>query len=97
MRSLALALPGGMEVTVLVDPVTFRIVRSETSVGEKEKITFATNYSDFRVVSGVLVAFAEENFAGKMATGVTRFEKIEVLPELPETTWKVEKVAGTEK
>ena len=98
VHSLGLSLPGEMEFTVMVDPATFHIVRSETSVGTgAEQVTFATNYSDFRKTGEVLAAFAEENFVGKVATGVTKFEKIEVLPELPEATWKVEKVAGVEK
>jgi hypothetical protein len=98
VRRLALSLPGDMEFTVLVDPATSHIVRSETSVGGGAKrVAFATNYSDFRKTGDVLAAFAEENFAGETATGVTKLEKIEVLPELPEATWKVEKVAGAEK
>ncbi len=98
VQGLSLSLPDELEVTALVDPGTFHIVRSETSVGTGgERVTFITNYSDFRRAGDVLVAYAEENFAGKVATGVTKFEKIEVLPELPEATWKVEKVAGAEK
>ncbi len=87
-RKLGLSLDRGMELVAFVDPATFHIVRSETSVGAADaRMTFASNYADFRSVAGVLFAFAEDNFAGTMATGKTRLDKIEVLPSLPKETW----------
>ena len=88
VRALRLALGEGKEAVALIDPVTSRIVRSETSVpAGPGRIAFSTDYSDYRMVDGLLFAFAEENFANGMATGKTTLEKIELNPALPAATW----------
>jgi hypothetical protein len=89
LRALGLPLGDGLEVVALIDPATSRLVRSE---GFKQSaagpISFATDYSDFRTVGGVLFAFVEDNFASGQSTGQTRLEKIELLKRLPAETWK---------
>src|SRR6266542_1293278 len=50
------ALAPGLTVTLEVDPQTNRVVRS---VGKGEGIEFATTYSDFRTVDGLLFPFAK--------------------------------------
>ena len=88
VRALRLKLGEGKEAVALIDPETSRIVRSETSApAGPGRVAFSTDYSDFRVVEGVLFAFVEENFASGMATGKTTLEKIEPNPALPAATW----------
>jgi len=66
---------GGLTVTAEVDPATGRIVRSTGRAGE---MAFATAYSDFRTVSGLLIPFHEENSAMGMKTADIFLEKVEV-------------------
>ncbi len=86
LRALALALPGGLEVVAEVDPASGRILRSTGAMpvpGMGGRIEFATAYSQFRKVGGVLFAFHEENWARGQHTGDTALEKIEILREAP--------------
>lgn len=85
LRVLALALPDGMELTVEIDPASGLVLRSSGSMpGPGERIAFATEYSDFRKVSGVLFPFHEENWARGHHTGATQLERVEVLRAPPE-------------
>lgn len=72
---LELALTPAMTLSVEIDPATNRIVRSS---GKGKDIEFATNYSDFRSVDGLLFAFAEENFANGTKTAATALTKVEI-------------------
>jgi hypothetical protein len=85
LRALALALPGGLEVVAEVDPASHRILRSSGAmpVAGGGRIEFATLYSDFRTVGGVLFPFHEENWARGHHTGDTALERVELLPEAP--------------
>ena len=71
------ALAPGLTVTLEVDPQTNRVVRS---VGKGEGIEFATTYSDFRTVDGLLFPFSEENFANGTKTATTTLAKVEINP-----------------
>jgi hypothetical protein len=84
LRVLALRLPGDLELAVEVDPASGRILRSSGSMpGPGERIAFATEYSDFRKVAGVLFPFHEENWARGHHTGATSLARVEVLAEPP--------------
>ena len=86
LRALALTLAGGLEVVAEVDPKSGRILRSVGSMpvpGGGGRIEFATAYSEFKTVDGVLFAFHEENWARGQHTGDTSLEKIELLREAP--------------
>jgi hypothetical protein len=88
LRVLALQLPDGLEVTAAIDPASGRIVRSAGSLpGPGGRIEFATDYSDFRKVSGVLFAFHEENWARGQHTGATVLEEVEILDAVPAGTF----------
>jgi hypothetical protein len=65
----------GLAVVAEVDPATGRIVRSTGRSGE---MAFATNYSDFRTVNGILIPFHEENSAMGMKTADIFLDKVEV-------------------
>lgn len=65
----------GLAVVAEVDPATGRIVRSTGRSGE---MAFATSYSDFRTVSGILIPFHEENSAMGMKTADIFLDKIEI-------------------
>lgn len=83
LRGLELSLGEGMLVVAWIDPATSRVLRSEGSAPMgPARVAFATNYSDFRTVAGVLFAFVEDNFASGQSTGRTVLEKVEVLERL---------------
>lgn len=65
----------GLTITVEVDPATGRVVRSTGHSGE---MAFATAYSDFRTVNGLLIPFHEENNAMGMKTADIFLEKVEI-------------------
>jgi len=89
LHGIGVPLGGGLNVAVSVDPQTARIVRSEGALpGPGMQIRFATEYSDFRVVRGVLFAFHEANFASGQHTGETRLEKIELLRAIPRQSFR---------
>jgi hypothetical protein len=84
LRGIGVPMAGNLNVALIVDPKTGRILRSEGALpGPGGQIRFATDYSDFRAVGGVLFAFHEENFASGQRTGETRLEKIELLDAAP--------------
>jgi hypothetical protein len=74
---LEVAIAPAMTVTMEIDPKTNRVLRS---VSKAEGIEFATTYSDFKSVEGLLFPFSEENFANGTKTATTTLTKIEVNP-----------------
>src|ERR1041385_9208352 len=72
---LELALDGGLTIEAEVDPATGHIVRSTVHSGQ---MSFTTAYSDFRSVSGLLIAFHEENSAMGMKTADNYLDKVDV-------------------
>lgn len=86
LRSIGLPLEGGKAIAVGVEVGTARIVYSEGAVGT---IRFATVYSDFRRVDGLLFAFQEENFAEGVKTADTHLARIEVNQALPPDTFQL--------
>jgi len=87
-RAVALALSGGLELVAEIDPASGRIVRSSGAMpGPGGKIEFATAYSDFRPVAGVLFAHREENWARGQHTGATVLQRVEILPAAPPGTF----------
>lgn len=89
--TLLVPLAGSMSFTLEIDPRTHYIVRSygTVPVDGGGSIEFATIYSDFRKVQGVVIPFAEENFARGQKTGDTVLEHVEVNPNLPDGTFDV--------
>jgi hypothetical protein len=80
---------GNLNVAMIVDPRTGRMVRSEGALpGPGGQIRFATDYSDFRAIGAVLFAFREANFASGQQTGETRLERIEILDAAPEGAFR---------
>jgi len=79
--ALEISLDDGLIVRAIIDPQTYRIVRSEGSLhmGAAE-VRFETEYSDFRPVDGVLFAFHEENYASGTHTGTTIVKSIQLNP-----------------
>jgi hypothetical protein len=89
LRVLALELAPGLVVEAAIDPATGRILRSRSaSQGPAMPLEFTTTYSDFKTVSGVLVAMREENWANGRSTGETVLEKVEFPAKLPEGTFR---------
>lgn len=71
----------GMVMRAVIDPVTYRIVRSEgVLLFRGQEIRFETEYSDFRTVDGVLFAFHEENYASGTHTGTTMVKNVRLNP-----------------
>jgi len=79
--ALEISLEEGLIVRAIIDPQTYRIVRSEGAlrIGAAE-VRFETEYSDFRSVDGVLFAFHEENYASGTHTGTTVVKSIQLNP-----------------
>lgn len=72
----------GLRVRALLDPDTYRVVRSESRLSSGPmSMEFVTRYSDFRRVDGLLFPFHEETFAGAVHTATVRFEKLQLNPE----------------
>ena len=86
LRAVGLEFHQGLTVTVEIDPDSGRILRSAgTSSGQdgRPALSFATEYSDFRDIDGVLVPFHEVNYAQGRRTGETRLDSVELLEEIP--------------
>lgn len=79
---LEMPLTATTSIEVLVDPASWRILRS---VGQMNfngmRMAFTADYSDFRSVDGVLFAHREELAAMGMPTGIATLERIEVNPD----------------
>jgi hypothetical protein len=85
LHAIGVPLESGINLAVAIDPQTSRIVRSEGALpGHGAQIRFATTYSDFRTIAGVLFAFREENFVSGERTGTTRLDRVELLDSVPD-------------
>jgi len=83
LQGLEVPLGDGLTLTVYVDTATGRIVRSSGVLeAPGMKTNFATDYSDFRAVDGVLFSFREANFASNQATGATVITRVVLNPQL---------------
>lgn len=86
LRAVGLEFHQGLTVTAEIDPKSGRILRSAGTISGPDgrpALTFATEYSDFRDVDGVLVPFHEINYAQGRRTGETRLDSVELLQEIP--------------
>jgi len=89
LQGLETPLGDGLTLTVYIDTATGRIVRSAgVLVAPEMKTNFATDYSDFRTVDGVLFSFREANFASNQSTGDTVITSITVNPPLTDTDFR---------
>ncbi|HSG07831.1 MAG TPA: hypothetical protein VLA36_05725 [Longimicrobiales bacterium] len=78
---------------VIVEDSTGLIVRSESILRSAPgPVGFATDYSDFRMVSGVLFAFREETYASGYHTGSAVLESVELNPQGAQARLPVPKV-----
>ncbi|WP_169709457.1 hypothetical protein [Deferrisoma camini] len=67
----------GLDLVYWIDPVTRRVDLVEGTLRARGGAApFATEYSDFRRVDGVLVPFHEENYASGRHTGTTRLVSV---------------------
>lgn len=85
-RVLALNFHRGLEVRAEIDPATGRVLRSEGTISSPDgnvTLRFATEYSDFREIDGILVPFHEVNWAQGRRTGETRLDSVEFEMDLP--------------
>ncbi|HSM04541.1 MAG TPA: hypothetical protein VK858_07955 [Longimicrobiales bacterium] len=81
--ALVLVLPvaQGLELRMFVDPDTRYITRTESVFTEMGgPFGFATDYSDFRDVDGVVFAFREETFASGVHTASLVLSSVELNP-----------------
>jgi len=89
LQVLEILLGGGLTLTVFADTATGRIVRSSGVLDVPGmKTNFATDYSDFRTVDGVLFSFREANFASNQSTGDTVITRVIVNPALRDTDFR---------
>jgi hypothetical protein len=88
LRVLAVEPAPGLVVEAAIDPATGRILRSRSASKDPAMpLEFTTTYSDFRKVSGVLVAMHEESWANGTSTGETVLEEVEFPAKLPAATF----------
>jgi hypothetical protein len=89
LQGLEIPLGEGLTLTAYADTATGRIVRSSGVLSTQGmKTNFATDYSDFRTVDGVLFAFREANFASNQSTGNTVITKVTLNPPLKDTDFR---------
>jgi len=89
LQGLEIPLGAGLTMTVYVDTATRRIVRSSAVLeAPGMKTNFATDYSDFRTVDGVLFSFREANFASNQSTGDTVITRVVVNPPLKDNDFR---------
>jgi outer membrane lipoprotein-sorting protein len=89
LQGLEIALGQGLALTVYVETATGRIVRSSGVLSSPAmKTNFATDYSDFRTVDGILFPFREANFASNQSTGETVITKVAVNPPLTDSDFR---------
>ncbi|MHB8834896.1 MAG: hypothetical protein ACYC9Y_04220 [Candidatus Methylomirabilia bacterium] len=89
LQGLEIPVADGLTLTVYADTATGRIVRSSGVLETPGmKTNFATDYSDFRTVDGVLFSFREANFASNQPTGDTVITRITVNPALKDTDFR---------
>jgi len=84
LRALTVPVGEGLTLTAEIDPATGRVRRAVTRMtSAKGSVEFTTAFSDFRVVSGVLVPFHEISYAQGQRTGETTLSSAEMLAEAP--------------
>jgi hypothetical protein len=89
LRGLELPLGDGLTLTVYADTATGRILRSSGVLSAPGMQTnFATDYSDFRTVDGVLFSFREANFASNQSTGDTVITRVVLDPPLTDKDFR---------
>jgi len=89
LQGLEIPLGGGLALTVYADTATGRIVRSSGVLEVPGmKTNFATDYSDFRTVDGILFSFREANFASNQSTGDTVITRVVVNPPLKDADFR---------
>ena len=89
LQGLEIPLGAGLTLTIYADAATGRIVRSAGVLeAPGMKTNFATDYSDFRTVDGVLFSFREANFASNQSTGDTVITRVIVNPPLIATDFR---------
>jgi len=74
-NTIEIPLAPPMTLTIEIDPQSGHIVRSTSKTSGTE---FSTDYSDFRMVDGLLFAFREENTAQGTRTGTNEISKVEI-------------------
>ena len=80
--ALAVRIAEDLVLRVFVEDETGFILRTESVLESAPgPVGFATDYSDHRMVDGVLFAFREETYASGFHTGSTVLESVEVNPE----------------
>jgi hypothetical protein len=79
LRALEIPLGEGLTITVEIDPATGHILRSTGTTEGEAPLEFSTRYDDFRMVGGLLFAFAEVNFAMGHQTGESHLDRVELL------------------
>lgn len=89
LQGLEIFLGEGLTLTVYVDTATGRVVRSSGVLDAPGmKTNFATDYSDFRTVDGILFPFREANFASNQSTGDTVITRVVVNPPLTDADFR---------
>ncbi len=89
LQGLEIPLGEGLALTVYIESATGRIVRSSGVLETPGmKTNFASDYSDFRSVDGILFPFREANFASNQSTGDTVITKIVVNPALTDADFR---------
>lgn len=89
LQGLEIPLGEGLTLAVYAETATGRIVRSSGVLETPGmKTNFATDYSDFRTVDGVLFSFREANFAANQSTGDTVITRITLNPKLTDKDFR---------
>jgi hypothetical protein len=89
LRVLALEIAPGVVVEAGIDPATGRILRTRgTAQSGPRRLEFVTVYREFRAVDGVLVPLREASWANGQPTGEVVLERVELLDEVPEETFR---------
>jgi len=84
LRAVSVPVGDGLTLTAEIDPGTGRVRRALTRMaGPAGAVEFATEFGDFRKVSGVLVPFRETNYAQGQRTGETVLRSVEFMREAP--------------
>ncbi len=79
--ALVVRIADDLILRVFVDDETGHIVRTDSNLESLPGMAgFATDYSDFRLVEDILVAFHEETFASGYHTATTLIESVEFNP-----------------
>jgi hypothetical protein len=86
---LEMLLGSSLLVRAYVDPHTYYVVETlGLLVTRGRGVSFETFYADFRMVDGIVFAFAEENRVSGTHTGSTRITRIDLNPALNPGTFR---------